>query len=453
MSTAMTAPLTARLLEEYTSAARALPATGPAAARRHAAIAALTATGLPSSRDENWKYTNLRPLERQRFTPVSAGETPATTGELPAPLADFARYVFVDGVFAPGASAAADATRAQLTFQAVQSAAAAGGASATAGAEPALLQGERGAAAAGGDERFALLNEAFATDGVSILVPAGTPEPLRLELLFVASADAASGASYPRVQLRLEPQARLMLIERHLSATTHGSFVTSAVAVELARGASLQHYRLQELNTHSLLYDTLSAELAQEASYRLHGINSGARAARSTLAVRLAGERAELALAVAALGDGQQVQDTFARVEHAAPRARTLQTFRGIAAGRARVAFNGKIVVAPGAQGTDSQQSLRGLLAGPEAEIDVRPQLEIYTDEVRCSHGATAGKLDENMLFYLLSRGLPRDTAQRLLKWAFLEDVIGQIELPPLRRQIEEHLAGQLRDDVLRELL
>src|SRR6202020_174465 len=109
-------------------------------------------------------------------------------------------------------------------------------------------------------------------------------------------------------------------------------------------------------------------------------------------------------------------------IEHRVPDSRAQQTFRGIAAGRARVAFNSKVVVSSGARGTDSRQSLRGLLAGPEAEIDVRPQLEIYTDEVRCSHGATAGKLDDNMLFYLLSRGIDPATAQRLLKWAFLED-------------------------------
>jgi len=226
--------------------------------------------------------------------------------------------------------------------------------------------------------------------------------------------------------------------------------------VELGRGARLEHYRLQELNARSTLFDTLSARLGEESAYRLHAISTGAQSARSTLALRLAGERAELNLALASLGDGHQVQDGYAVVEHRVPNARTVQTFRGIAAGRARVAFNGKIIVAPGAHGTDSRQSLRGLLAGPEAEIDVRPQLEIYTDDVRCSHGATAGKLDDAMLFllfYLLSRGLERDTAQRLLKWAFLEDVISQITLRPLRRAIEERLAGQLRDDALRELL
>jgi len=168
----------------------------------------------------------------------------------------------------------------------------------------------------------------------------------------------------------------------------------------------------------------------------------------------MAGAGSQLSFSAAALGDRQQVQDHFALVEHLAPRARTEQTFRGIASGRARVAFNGKIAVRECAAGTDSRQSLRGLLAGPEAEIDVRPQLEIYTDDVRCSHGATAGKLDADMLFYLLSRGLAPEVAQRLLKWAFLEDVVSRIELPELRRQIERGLAGQMAEaDSLKELL
>jgi len=441
----MSAPLTARIIEEYTSAARTLPAADVTAARRRAAIERLRTTGLPTSRDENWKYANLRPLERQRFVPA-AGQPARAPADLPAALDGFTRYVFVDGAFAAAsASAPPDTRAAAVTLLAAGSAAAEAAAAAA---------GQLVAAAApsfAGDERFALLNAAFATDGAAIRVAGG--ERARIELLFVASADAGSGASYPRVEVRLDAGAQLVLIERHVSGAAHGNFVSSAVTVEIDRGASLAHYRLQELNPRSVLFDTLSANLAQEAAYRLHGISTGAQSARSTLALRIAGERADLALALAALGERQQVQDAYAVVEHAAPNARTVQTFRGIAAGRSRVAFNGKIVVAKNARGTDSRQSLRGLLAGPEAEIDVRPQLEIYTDEVRCSHGATAGKLDENMLFYLLSRGLSREAAQRLLKWAFLEDVIAQIALPPLRRQIEERLAGQLHDDALRELL
>jgi len=428
--------LTARILEDFARSERARPSSAVAAARRRAAIETLQAHGLPGPRDENWKYANLRPLERLRFVPAAVAQPPAAPADLaalPAAIAGFARYLFVDGVLAPAGSATLTATAAAITPLSQASTAEGGGS-------------ERA------DERFALLNLAFATDGVAIRVPAA-PDPVCLELLYVAGADAETGACYPRVELELDAAASLVLIERHVSAGAKPSFVTSAVTVALGRGARLEHYRLQDLNARTTLFDTLTASLAQHARYRLHAISTGTQSARSTISVCLAGEHADLALAVAALGDRQQVADTYAVVEHAAPRARTVQTFRGIAAGRARVAFNGKIVVASNAHGTDSQQSLRGLLAGPEAEIDVRPQLEIYTDEVRCSHGATAGKLDENMLFYLLSRGLTPAAAQRLLKWAFLEDVIAQFTVPELRRQIEEHLAGALGDEALKELL
>ena len=431
----MGTPLTARIIEEHANAFGALPPAGATAARRRTALEALTASGLPTSRDENWKYANLRPLERLRFIPAPAAQ-PLTPTDLPAAIPGFARYVFVDGAFAPALSAALHATAAAVTPLA---------AAPDAGRAPAAMPAQTPAPGASADERFARLNEAFATDGAAIRV-AVHHEPVRLELVFVASADALAGASYPRVELRLDSQAQLLLIERHVSAGPHASFVNSAVTVDLGCGARLHHYRLQELAARAIVFDTLCAVVGRDACYRLYGISSGAQSARSTLAVRLAGERADLTLAVVALGDRQQVQDTYARVEHAAPRARTEQVFRGISAGRARVAFNGKIVVGKDAPGTDSRQSLRGLLAGPEAELDVRPQLEIYTDEVRCSHGATAGKLDESMLFYLLSRGLEPEVAQRLLKWAFLEDVVARIEVAELRRQIEERLALQVHE-------
>jgi Fe-S cluster assembly protein SufD len=418
----MSAPLTTRIVSEYA----ATPAA--AAAARQRTLAALEARGLPTSHDENWKYANLRVLERQRFVPVAAPDE--SVAPLPAAIDGFSRYVFIDGHFAAQLSAAAP---------------------------PAGLQVVVGAPAeepppAAADERLALLNQLFAPDGLTLNV-ARVAAGVRIEIVCLARAAATAGASYPRIALRLEPDAACTLIERHVSAAAEPSFVNSAVTIALAAGARLDHYRLQDLNARSTVFDTLVAQLAAAADYRVHAIATGGRQARSTLLLRLAGERAQLTLGAASLGEGQQLQDTYALVEHQLPAARSEQTFRGVAAGRARVAFNGKVVVAGAAPGTDSRQSLRGLLAGPEAEIDVRPQLEIYTDDVRCSHGATAGKLDDNMLFYLLSRGLSHDSAQRLLKWAFLEDVIAQIGVPALRRQIEERLAGHLRDDTLLELV
>jgi Fe-S cluster assembly protein SufD len=420
--------LAERIAQDYAAAAATRAAPAPPRAR--AALARLTAAGLPGTRDENWKYAQLRGLERLRFCPP----VPAATSEalaLPAPIDGFERYVFVDGRFASALSAGVRAPFHPL------SAAAAGAPEAR--REP------------GADERFALLNEAFATDGAQLAVPAGAAA--RVELVFVAQAEGSTGASYPRCDFTLEADARLEVIERHVSAAAQASFVNSALEIRLARGAQLTHYRLQELSGSSTLFDTLHASLAADAAYQLHAVSTGAAAARSTQTVRLAGAQAQVTMAIAALGDAQQVQDTLAVVEHTAPRTRTAQLFRGIAAGRSRVAFNGRIVVGKGAAGTDSQQSLRGLLAGPTAEIDARPQLEIYTDEVRCSHGASVGKLDQEMLFYLLSRGLEPDTAQRLLKWAFLADALARIQVPQLRRHIEENLAQVLRDTALQELL
>ena len=409
------------LLERIAGEAGAAQQGLPHRDTRLRALEALTRQGLPSARDENWRYANLRSLERQRFTPAS-GMVPASL-ELPPALPGFTRCVFVDGHFDRARSAAP------------------GPPLAAAALERTLRQGP--------DERFSLLNAALAAEVARVKVAAGTE---RVEFLFVASAPAGAGASYPRLEVEVEPGAGLELIERHLSAGSEGGFVTSAVEVHLAAGAHCTHYRVQDLNPRSILFDTLGARLDADAHYRLHALHTGGQAARSTLALTLGGERARVDLAVAALGERSQVQDTYARVEHAARATRTHQLFRGIAAGRSRVAFNGKIVVAHSAADADSQQSLRGLLAGPEAEIDVRPQLEIYTDAVRCSHGASVGKLDEQMLFYLLARGLARESALRLLKWAFLEDVIAGIGQPALRRQLEARLARLLPEAAPEEL-
>ncbi len=444
MTEPRTAAVSKRVLDEYVAVRESLPAGVVSPERRQEAIQALAAGGLPSTREENWRYTNLRPLERARLAPVPAA---AAAPEPPPRLEDFARYTFVDGAFAPELSSPEE--QATLTVRSLRRATQ-GGSAAKVFQLPRALP----ALSSLPEARLALLNEAFATDAAAIHVNSAAKEPARVELVFIALGGADTGTSYPRVQISLDPASRLILVERQVSAGGGANFVNSSVNVDIGRGAHLTHYRLQQAGARATWLDTLSAVLAADARYRLLAVNTGALSARSTTHVRMAGPGAELALSVAALGDRQQVQDNFALVEHIAPRARTEQTFRGIASGRARVAFNGKIAVREAASGTDSRQSLRGLLAGPEAEIDLRPQLEIYTDDVRCSHGATAGKLDDDMLFYLLSRGLSAEVAQRLLKWAFLEDVVAKIEIPELRRHIEQELAGQMADAAsLKELL
>jgi Fe-S cluster assembly protein SufD len=436
----MSAVLADRITQEHAAAAASLPANVPAE-RRAQAVASLAAAGMPTVRDENWKYANLRVLEKVRFAPRAAGAASTVTAkDLPPALAAYSRYVFVDGVFAPKLSSDAGHSSVSLrTFRADSSA-------------PLTISPRGGASSA--DTRLALLNEAFATDAALISVAAGTDCPACLEIVFVATDEGDKAASYPRLELHVGSDARLGLIERHVSVGSDANFVNAAIDVRLERGASVDHYRIQQAGARAVWFDTLTASVAQSASYRLHAVSLGALAARSTIQTVLEGEGAEFELRAVSLAGQRQVHDSYALVEHAAPNTRSDQSFRGIASDRARTAFNSKVVVRKGAKRTDSHQSLRGLLAGPEAEIDVRPQLEIYTDDVKCNHGATTGKLDDQMLFYLLSRGIDRETAQRLLKWAFLEDVVAKISVPELRRQIELSLAGQLNERIaLEELL
>lgn len=438
----MALALTTRIAQEHAAILDSLPTTVVKPEHRREAIVCIAEKGLPTSRDENWKYTNLRPLEKVRFAPAEVGANASdllpriTSDDLPSAIEGYARYTFVDGVFAPALSAPIGKTGIAVTSLRSDR---------TETVMGAILQG---------DARFALLNEAFATDGASIRVAAGIDCPRCIELVFVASVDAQTGSSYPRIQLVVEEGARLDLIERHVSIGSGANFVSPSVRIVVSSRATLNHYRVQESGARAAWFDTLSATVAADGVYKLHDINLGGLSARSTIHVLLSGKRAQTSISMASLGDRQQTQDAFVLVEHTGQDTRSEQIFRGISAGRARVAFNGKVIVRDNGKGTDSQQSLRGLLAGAEAEIDVRPQLEIYNDDVRCAHGATAGKLDDNMMFYLLSRGIDAATAQRLLKWAFLEDVVAGIGIPELRRQIERSLAGQMQETTaLRELL
>jgi Fe-S cluster assembly protein SufD len=248
------------------------------------------------------------------------------------------------------------------------------------------------------------------------------------------------------LQLRLEPGSELRLIERHLGGAQAPALVACNVTIEMARAALLTHYRLQQYAPGTVFADTLWAHLSDQARYSVRSVAVGAGTARTSAHVQLAGRGAALAWQAIAVGRGQQVHDIALKVEHSAADTSTEEMFRGIADERARVAFSGHIHIAASAPGSQARQSLRGLIEGAGAEIDLRPRLEILTDEVRAVHGATTGRLDEDLLFYMLARGIDRQTARALLKWAFLSDVLREIELPGLRAEAERLAAGQLQD-------
>ncbi len=414
---------------------------------RRALLGAAPARALPTARDENWKYASLRGLDRQVFsaaTSISAAAVAAAAAALPARLDGFARVVFIDGLHCAELSDAAlpDVATLLTPLQLQATAMAASGSDAAPAAQSAQSRSAGGTGLTR-ERHLSRINAALASEGLRIAVPpAGRAA---LEVVFIAATDGAVAASHPALQIELADGASLELVERQLGAGDAATFSNADVNVRAGRDSQLQHHRLQQLGPRSRHFETLSVEAGDRAQCEFLSVASGGLAARCTALVRLSGQKSSLAWNAVALADASQVNDAFVRVEHLGRGAQSRQLFRGIAAGRSRVAFNGHMIVREGASGAASEQSLRALLAGSEAEADLRPQLEIYIDEVRASHGATVGKLDEQMLFYLLSRGIGRATAEALLKWAFVADVVARIRIPALRRQAEALMAAQLR--------
>ncbi|MGD9597791.1 MAG: SufD family Fe-S cluster assembly protein [Steroidobacteraceae bacterium] len=426
-----------RLAADHAAVVESLPAAIVTRAAREAALGAALAHGLPVNRNENWHYANLRPLEAVRFTPPLT-LTPAAIERarslLPPPLPGFARYVVVDGLFAAALSAAPGVD-----------------AGVTVGTGAPL---DTAFAADNIDERFGTLAIAFAAD--TLAVSAAAKAARGIEVVHVATAPAADCGSHPVLVVRAAAGSRLKLIERHIGADEHATFSNLAIEISLGHGAEVRHVRLQELGALAIHVETLRATVAADAHYILDTVALGAQSARTTLHARLGERGARITYARSVAVDANQVNDAYAAIEHAAPDTTTTEDFRGIAAGRARVAFNGHIVMRPGAARSASRQSLKGLLAGPGTEIDLRPQLEIYTDDVKASHGATTGKLDDDMLFYMLSRGVEPRTARSLLKWAFLTELVARIGIPELRGAIERAFARRFTGDdaqVARELV
>lgn len=373
-------------------------------------------SALPSTRDENWRYAPLRGLERLQWAPPAA-LTDDAIASARALLGDTeatgARSTFIDGHFAAALSS---------------------------GPSPQAEQAPQAGAVAdaldsGADLAFARLNRSHAAAPVTLRIPADTT--LDLELACVAQS-----VGHPAFIIEVGSSAKLRLVEQHLGAAN--ALTNLWLQLRLAPGARVEHSRLLQPASGARHFETLQLRLDAGAELHLVQLTTGGAATRSTALVDLAGADATLRWHTAMLGAGQQAHDTYVRVTHDAPGARTEQAYRGIAADRSRIAFNGHMRVTSRARGANSDQTLRSLLAGPAAEANARPQLEIDTDDVRASHGATVGKLDADMLFYLLSRGIAPDAAESLLKWAFVSDVLAKLPDAALRARFEKAIAPLL---------
>ncbi|MBA2078904.1 Fe-S cluster assembly protein SufD [Rhodanobacter sp. PCA2] len=416
-----------------------LPASGIAwlDALRRAHLDAFAAAGLPDTRMEAWKYTALRALGQRRYAngDAQAAARAVDPAAFDLPGVDGPRLAFVNGVFRADLSALDDLP-AGLVLQPLAQAL-------RQDAEPLRFVLSRHEPEQG--DAFVRLNAARAEDGVALKVAAGAKIAAPVHLVFLGAPAESDLAWHLRHVIELGEGAELALVEHHVGAEQQ-HLGTAVGDITLRDGAVLRQVLLQQAATGSSLIRRSRLQLGARAQATLHVLELGGALARHELRAELAGDGARLDTRGVFMPRGRQHIDTQLAIRHQALNTASESVWRGVADQRARGVFRGAILVAPGADGSDASLSNKNLLLSGQAEIDTKPELEIYADEVKAAHGATVGQLDERSLFYLRSRGIPHDEARALLTAAFCRAVLDDLPNAALREHLAGLLANQLPD-------
>jgi Fe-S cluster assembly protein SufD len=399
-------------------------------ALREQAQTALGALAMPTPRDEAWRFTNLAPLHRLTFQPVRAAGRLQPADIAPFGLDDTAcRLVFVDGIYAPQLSSPAPEGGVVVTDLPTAMA-----------THAAALEAQLGARQMLGDNVFAALNTAFLQDAAVLVVPRHVALAAPVHLLFVATQ--AGALSHPRCLVLAEAGSRVTLVEDYVALQDAAYLVNPVTEIVLAEQAQLTHVRVQRDGRQAFHIANCAVSVGRSANYQSVSVAMGAQLSRYQLRVLL-GEGAECAVDGLALLAGSQLADTHSCIDHAQPHGTSRQLHKCIADGSAHAVFNGKVIVRPGAQRTDSAQSSRNLLLSSRAQVDTQPQLEIFADDVKCTHGATVGQLDPEEVFYLRSRGLSDAAARNLLTYAFAGEIIERIPVASLKHRLQQQVLAQ----------
>ncbi len=405
------------------------PAASPSASLNTLRAAAVERVGVltvPTTRDEDWRFTDISLLTKMSFHPVKTASRLQTADVEHFYIAEATtRLVFVDGVYAPHLSNLA-ADGAKVSNLAIDFS-----------AHVAHL----GQHVEFQHNVFAALNTAFLHDGALVIVPRNVSAATPIHLLFIATQ--AEVVSYPRCLLLAEPGSAATVIEDYVSLQEAAYFTNAVTEIVLADNARLHHTRVQRESGQAFHIANCAVSLAQGSNYQSVSVALGARISRYNLNVLQAAPDAECRVDGLALISGNQLADTHTCIDHAHPHGVSRQLHKCIVGGSAHAVFNGKIMVRQGAQRTDSQQSSRNLLLTGRAQVDTKPQLEIFADDVKCTHGATVGQLDNEEVFYLQSRGLSETAARNLLTYAFGAEIIDRIPVASLKIQLEKTVNEQ----------
>ncbi len=395
-------------------------------ALRRAAIGRFEELGFPGSRDEAWFHTNVAKLAGTPFRPARPEDARrAWRSESAFRELTETRLVFVNGFYSAEDSSTVGLPHGVRVCSLAEVKA----------SEADKVDGNIARHAAFDEHAFVALNTAFLQDGAFIYVPRGTAVETPIHVVFVSTASGAPSISHPRTLVLAEENSQVTIVE---SYTGHGAYFTNAVTEVIADDSALvDHYKLELESPEAFHVATMQSRQGARSDLSTHAISIGGKLVRNEVNALLAGEAGEATVNGFYLTDCEQHIDNHTLIEHAEPNCNSHELYKGILGGRSSGVFRGKIHVHRKAQETDAYQSNQSLLISEGADINTKPQLEIYADQVKCSHGATIGQLDENAVFYLRSRGLRHATAQRILVHAFAVDILNRIKPGPVRNYLE----------------
>ncbi|WP_119678974.1 Fe-S cluster assembly protein SufD [Indioceanicola profundi] len=423
-------------LDQYKAALGSLPGTGLPwlTELRAAGIDRFAKTGFPTQRNEAYRFTSLRALERQNFAVAPRGGAAVVPEQVPVVVEGSHRLVFVNGRFDAALSSIGNLPQGVV----LESMAAA------LTGNPELVAENLGRTATLDGHPLLALNMAFLGDGVVLRIPRGTVVREPVELTFLAAEGAEGQSWHPRILVLAEQNCEATLVEQHLSLAGGRYFANVAAEIVVGSGARIRHYKHQGEGPDAIHMATVTTRIARDATYDSFTLNTGSILCRHEARTLLDDVNGSCHVSGAYAVRGKQHTDFTSFIDHVKPHCTSRQVVKGAIDDEARAVFQGKIVVRPDAQKTDGYQLNRALLLSDRAEINAKPELEIYADDVKCSHGATAGELDDAQLFYLRARGIPLEQARGLLIAAFLDEAMEEIADETVRAVLQSRVHAWL---------
>jgi len=428
-----------RYMEELARADAAWPAGAPAWLKRtrEDASGRFQSLGFPTTDDEEWRFTSVAPIAEARFAVAINGRAALGSADLvPFRLTDLAsaELVFVNGRYAADLSSVRPLPRG-VRIESLASALATHAGE----VEPYLTR-----VAAFERQPFTALNSALFADGAFVHVAATVALDAPIHVLFVSTADGAPTMAHPRVLVVAGEGSQASIVESYVGPRGDRYFTNAVTEVVVSENASVDHYKLQHESLNAYHIGAMHVTGRRNARFQSHSVSFGGALVRNDVNAVLDGEGIDCTLNGLYLGGGRRLVDNHTIIDHAKPHCSSREVYKGILADHARAVFNGKIIVRPDAQKTDAKQTNKALLLSEDAQINTKPQLEIFANDVKCTHGAAVGQMDDDAIFYLRTRGLSLDEARNLLVHAFAGEVLNRIPAEALRQRLEAMLLRQL---------